>query len=340
MVQQRVIDSPAEGLAYGDRLRATLEADPILRQMRVAALGDDTLNAGTPYPSVARTRHRVVTPWEALGEQRFLAWDMLTNPQWRERFERFLEWENPERPPEMSRAMAGRLAAINAASRVVHAVPVLWSEAMRVTATATVLPPHTVAADVLPLPSMLWIPELPIDVSGDAELKADGYPSGSYVIAACVHEERGGFAFLMFGKRPDGSCLIFQDRVEYGQVYPNKDNNGTALSMLSFMNSPYISTDVAFPTRPERRSAQRIRSDYVTPGVKVIRLRASAPAVRSGMADTEADARTYTHRWLVRGHHRAQWYPSTESHKVIWVAPYIKGPDAAPFIPPVYAVTR
>jgi hypothetical protein len=58
------------------------------------------------------------------------------------------------------------------------------------------------------------------------------------------------------------------------------------------------------------------------------------------MADRHEPGRVYTHRWLVRGHHRAQWYPSLKAHKVVWIAPYIKGPADAPLKMPVYVVKR
>jgi len=38
----------------------------------------------------------------------------------------------------------------------------------------------------------------------------------------------------------------------------------------------------------------------------------------------------YTCRWIVSGHFRRQFYPSTNSHKLIFISPYIKGPDDAP----------
>ena len=45
--------------------------------------------------------------------------------------------------------------------------------------------------------------------------------------------------------------------------------------------------------------------------------------------------REYRHRWLVSGHFRNQWYRSEQTHKVIWIAPYVKGPDDAPLKPTV-----
>lgn len=51
----------------------------------------------------------------------------------------------------------------------------------------------------------------------------------------------------------------------------------------------------------------------------------------------------WNHRWVVQMHKRRQWYPKEGVHKVIFVGPYVKGPDGAPFKPtqePVRALVR
>lgn len=58
---------------------------------------------------------------------------------------------------------------------------------------------------------------------------------------------------------------------------------------------------------------------------------------------TTEEEREWSCRWLVRGHWRRQWYPSLGAHKVIWVWPYVKGPDDKPLRltgPRVYAAVR
>jgi hypothetical protein len=50
--------------------------------------------------------------------------------------------------------------------------------------------------------------------------------------------------------------------------------------------------------------------------------------------------REFSHRWLVSGHFRNQWYSSEQTHKVIWIAPHVKGPKGALFLPRVYRVSR
>jgi hypothetical protein len=62
----------------------------------------------------------------------------------------------------------------------------------------------------------------------------------------------------------------------------------------------------------------------------------------SGSAGGNPDdaRRTYHQQWLVRGHIRNQWYPSKEKHELIWVDPYVKGPEDAPLKPTVRDVRR
>lgn len=40
----------------------------------------------------------------------------------------------------------------------------------------------------------------------------------------------------------------------------------------------------------------------------------------------------WNHRWIVRGHWRNQWYPSTQVHRPKYVPSYVKGPEDKPLI--------
>lgn len=40
----------------------------------------------------------------------------------------------------------------------------------------------------------------------------------------------------------------------------------------------------------------------------------------------------WSHRWLVRGHWRQQWYASEGVHRAIYINPHIKGPEDKPLI--------
>lgn len=47
----------------------------------------------------------------------------------------------------------------------------------------------------------------------------------------------------------------------------------------------------------------------------------------------ESEAVEWSHRWVVQMHKRRQWYPSTQEHKVIFVGPFVKGPEGKPLKP-------
>lgn len=93
----------------------------------------------------------------------------------------------------------------------------------------------------------------------------------------------------------------------------------------------------------ERHARKRLPAEWTDSeaAVSVVQLRAreSVPA-QDGSVDVEVE---WSHRWIVRGHMRQQWYPSLQAHLPLWIHPHLKGPDDKPLKPrntPVFAVTR
>jgi hypothetical protein len=80
-------------------------------------------------------------------------------------------------------------------------------------------------------------------------------------------------------------------------------------------------SDAALP-RPTRKRAAR--AGLSLNEVMVVRLR--RPTVKQN-GDDEGTTVEWTHRWIVDGHWRNQWYPSRMSHRQVWISPYVKGPD-------------
>jgi hypothetical protein len=79
-----------------------------------------------------------------------------------------------------------------------------------------------------------------------------------------------------------------------------------------------------------RKEAERVLGPQDPRGVKVIQLRRMEHHVQHG---DDASARDYTHRWLVDGHFRQQpCGPKHTQRKLIWIDPYVKGPDDKPFL--------
>jgi hypothetical protein len=126
-------------------------------------------------------------------------------------------------------------------------------------------------------------------------------------------------------------------------VHNNSGSNPglSALKLLAFLNSPYVDkTKHGIPRHIRRRAARQnlqaqkhsCDSDCVT----VVELR--QPAFKK--FDGPGNGVVFKHRWWVRGHIRAQWIPSRKAHKLIYIAPYLKGPEDAPMIQRVYHVVQ
>jgi hypothetical protein len=77
------------------------------------------------------------------------------------------------------------------------------------------------------------------------------------------------------------------------------------------------------PSRGVRRRARRQKMPEKN--VTVIRLR-RPKAQREG----EPVPANYSHRFLVRGHWRNQWFPSLKTHRQIYIHEFIKGPEDKP----------
>lgn len=85
--------------------------------------------------------------------------------------------------------------------------------------------------------------------------------------------------------------------------------------------------------RLARPQARRMKRGRVEPpedcSISVVKLR-RLKHVTDG--DTEHSPVNWTHRWVVEGHWTHQWYPSLQDHRLIYIAPYIKGPEHLPLV--------
>lgn len=92
-------------------------------------------------------------------------------------------------------------------------------------------------------------------------------------------------------------------------------------ALLRLMNQRMTSISDEKAPRETRRRAKRIDMDESP--VKVVKLR-RAPSKPTG---DEREVK-WTHRWMVDGHWRQQWYPSINDHRQIWISSYVKGPES------------
>lgn len=84
----------------------------------------------------------------------------------------------------------------------------------------------------------------------------------------------------------------------------------------------------AWPERAERRRWER-ESDRPIPEVTVVELR---KPISVNPEDRNAEPVDWSHRWIVDGHWRNQYHPSTGEHTPTWIAPYVKGPEDKPLV--------
>jgi hypothetical protein len=79
------------------------------------------------------------------------------------------------------------------------------------------------------------------------------------------------------------------------------------------------------------------------PAVRVIELRRREHDNREHDESSGSDGPAWQYQWIVSGHWRRQYYPSSKAHKPRYIAPYVKGPADKPLKAPggdIFAVTR
>jgi hypothetical protein len=81
--------------------------------------------------------------------------------------------------------------------------------------------------------------------------------------------------------------------------------------------------------RATRRQWSREHETAPPPSIIVVRLRRPSNPDGSESVSTPVD---WSHRWMVDGHWRNQFYPSTGDHQPTWIAPFIKGPGDKPLV--------
>lgn len=82
------------------------------------------------------------------------------------------------------------------------------------------------------------------------------------------------------------------------------------------------------PDRPTRRRMEKagVKKESTIRLVTLRRLK-----IRE-VPEGEAQPRDWTHRWMVSGHWRNVWLPSTKRHRLTWIAPFVKGPEHKPLV--------
>lgn len=230
------------------------------------------------------------------------------------------------------------LEAISIAGKLLYAQPYLWSNSVDATVRASPIPPHVIGKELLPDPIMFWSYE-----------SAHG-PTGDIMDWLCLHDADVGINVLInrvndIDKK--AHPIILASHIPYGAHFPDdfpdlaeRNSVEYLLQSLAFIRSAYVRPDSGALPRGLRRVHGIGKPDDSI--VKTVLLRREA-AVSMDAYNRAADGNSveWMHHWWVRGHYRAQWRPSNKSHRITWIAPYLKGPLDKPIMPDkVYAVAR
>lgn len=218
----------------------------------------------------------------------------------------------------------------------------LWSNKIEQLADSSPLPEHIVSRSVMPFPIMFWSRE------SCYTFVMDGQPAmTNWILLFHAGDRIRIVQDLMFGTLEKPAAhrvrLIISD-IKYGDQWPDayptdqQDHVARFLKRCAFLNSPYVDTKKAGLPRHIRRQIEALGQTPVKEETHVVVLRKqkAKPLKPSG----DSMPVQWHHQWWVSAHYRAQWYPSEQAHKVIWIAPHLKGPSDKPILEKVYAVLR
>lgn len=233
------------------------------------------------------------------------------------------------------------------ANTISKSVPYLWTSDMWRLAQASPLPRHVIAAEQMPYPVM-WFAFQKQEMYLDNETRfiqnmmLEDQPDGILVHYFVVPTKSAGVM------QPNALPYVTGGMIRYGKVYPTDITDPIELevatgllSALSFVNSPCLRS-IKEQVSEHDKKYFGLESSGVDE-VHFIDLRSLQDPDRKKrkkkkMSDTPGVE--WQFRWPVRGHHRAQWYPSLQAHKVKWIKPFTKGPEGKPFRVPVYKVMQ
>ncbi len=148
--------------------------------------------------------------------------------------------------------------------------------------------------------------------------------AGCYTFSTLVLSETlKGFSGMMDN--------AFHAEINFGDSSPPPVAQG-----LAFLNSPYIPKEVRYTHVGKKHRKKGARGKRVR-FISLRKMVSHDPSTSKGQA---AD-RTYRYQWLVSGHFRKQpCGPGRTKRRLIFIPPYIKGPEGAPMIEKVYRVNR
>jgi len=130
----------------------------------------------------------------------------------------------------------------------------------------------------------------------------------------------------------------FQRPMTFGEDVPSnlpedteaaKTATAWIVAANAFCRQRLVSLSASQPGRGTRKRLKAERLEYLIRPVNVVILRAMD---RIDADQAESSGVYWNCRWLVNGHWRNQFHPSTGGHTPTWISPYVKGPADKPFV--------
>jgi len=304
-----------------DRM-AKEEVDKMARKLAISIENNPIFGQYISYINRSFTQLNV-EPWHALGERLHAVWVLL--------HAMLPENKIPVKGIKLGPYSQNVLAL---AQIVLRSTPYLWSDKMEKLADAAPLPKHVVNRNIMPHPAMFWSRESAyVSSEGDNNWICVFYTSGQRIIVV-------GDLSNAEGTKKE----IIVGSVALGHTWPTDYDNdqyvARVLKRCAFLNSPYIDQESHRLQRHHRRQLDRAGYPQKDAEERIHVVKLRHRVVAGEHKQIPHDATEWKHKWWVSGHYRAQWYPSETAHRVIWIAPYLKGPEDAPLLEKIYSVER
>ncbi len=215
------------------------------------------------------------------------------------------------------------------------AQPYLWSDAIdKLVNSSPPMPEMEITRDILPFPVIFWSYEV---------CRGNEHIDSNWLL---MFDCADGITMVTDIQRGMDDIQIEATSIRYGAKFPQDFSEGIErtgvemiLKRLAFIASPCTIVEAARIPRPERRRMLRagVPRREVDEVIHTVVLRREHAQAASEYEGATVERR---HHWWVSGHFRKQWLPSTKSHRVVWIAPHVKGDLSKPLLEKVYTVIQ
>jgi len=179
----------------------------------------------------------------------------------------------------------------------------------------------------------------PDDYEGEAE-EAFEEAVGHFPELTLAHVTPWAFGRDYFAVSQVSSEAAFDVSPEFAAANPAAIRGTKNLSQFIGALFRVMSQTIAVRTQrvPSRQFRKRAKPWLPDKKIVVVTLRRHREA--GYPAEPGETTPEWTHRWLVSGHWRNQWFPSLSIHRQVWISPYTKGPEDKPLVIRVHRVFR